>query len=197
MPGKLLGAVALSLILQPFAGQMAFADDDCTIRVVPAPGFTESYVMPESNVYKVITAPVVVEPTTTTRFVTPFEEPMYTRQETIIEKQTTMPATIGTEASNINTEVSDVGRKPMFHIRLNNIKQQVDKGVSNGWLSSLQASEFQSRADALLKDADAHLVSVADTGLGDSIERQVNQLNIDVTSSMQLKQQIGSDSQMQ
>ncbi len=191
MPWKILGAVALSVVLQPFAGQMAYADDDCIYKIVPAPALTESYVIPESEVTtKVITAPVVVEPSTTTTLIAPVEPPSYIKKETIIEKQTAMPSTI-------NTEVSDVGRKPMFHIRLNNIKQQVDKAVSNGWLSSLQASEFQSRADALLKDADAHLVSVADTGLGDSIERQVNQLNIDVTSSMQLKQQVGSDSQMQ
>ncbi|MBX9691242.1 MAG: hypothetical protein K2Z81_02590 [Cyanobacteria bacterium] len=206
--GKVLGVLALSLVLQPLAGQAAFADDDITIKVMPGSAIANPVILPEYEVQteKVITAPVIVEPKTTTTIIEPttilekrtVTEPSVVREETIIEKTTSSPVTVeSTAPATVSTEVSESARKPLFHARLNNIKEQVDRGVANGWLSSGQASDFRARADALLNEADTHLASMADKTLGDSLERQVNQLNIDVSSSMQPRPAIGSGSQMQ
>jgi hypothetical protein len=124
--------------------------------------------------------PTVVDPTL---------EPMV-EEQTVSVQTTTTP---GTET----TFLSASERKPMFNIRINNLKQQVDKGVANGWLTSAQAAEFQARADALMSQADAQLVADADPSVSDPIERGVNQLNIDVSGAMKFHPMIGSGSQFQ
>lgn len=116
-----------------------------------------------------------------------------TVEQQTVSVETTTTTTPGTET----TFLSASARKPMFNIRINNLKQQIDKGVANGWLTSAQAAEFSARADALMSQADAQLVADADQSVSDPIERSVNQLNIDVTGAMQFHPMIGSGSQFQ
>lgn len=217
-----LGALALSIVLSPVIGQVAEAEDDFTFKVVPVdtimgptvPTGDVEFVTP-----RVIMAPVVVEPTfaepvTTTRIdlrptvmepvtvVTPqvierhaiIPTVIVPTPEPVVEEQTvTVTTTPSTETIFLNA----AARKPLFNIRIKNLKQQVDKGIANGWLTPAQAAEFQARADALMRQADEQLVAEADPSLSDPIERGVNQLNIDVSSAMQFRPMIGSGSQFQ
>jgi|AGTN01.2.fsa_nt_gi hypothetical protein len=157
-------------------------------------GTTTIDLMPTTTVVEpttVITPKVIERRAIIPTVIDPTFEP--TLEEQTVSVETTTTSTPASET----TFLSAAARKPLFNVRVNNIKQQIDKGIANGWLSSAQAAEFQARADALMNQADQQLVSDANPSLSDPIERSVNQLNIDVSSAMQFHPMIGSGSQFQ
>lgn len=174
--------ITAPVVVEPFRSTTTIVEPGTTtIDLMPTTTVVEPATVETTVIEQpAIVAPTVIDPTLGS-----------TVEEKTVSVQTT--TTPGTET----TFLSASARKPLFNIRVNNIKQQIEKGVASGWLSSSQAAEFSARADALMSQADAQLVADADQSVSDPIERSVNQLNIDVTSAMQFHPMIGSGSQFQ
>ena len=83
---------------------------------------------------------------------------------------------------------------PDFKLRLMRMSEQVDLGLSNGWLTASRADSLKERARNLL--ADTSLLNDQDfaNGKADRIEREANMLNIDIADSMKNAPSISSTS---
>lgn len=115
-----------------------------------------------------------------------------TTQETVntpggtktVQTQTIAPASVPSAAA-VQTETTvNVERRLATQNRLTLLKEQIDLGVSKGWLSSSQADGFRSKADELASMSQRSKDQPDDRSLADDVEHQMNALNIAVTSAM-------------
>jgi len=130
---------------------------------------------------------------------------------TIVEERVVVPAepetimkrsvTIGTRKPAVTTESTEVslqtGPAPVFHKRIQNMKEQVDLGVTRGLMTSSAADSFKARLDGLRADADSVVAAGTPKDLSDQLERRLNGINIEISDSMSPSTQIGSGTQLQ
>jgi hypothetical protein len=124
-----------------------------------------------------VTRSVVTYPTTTTTTVTnPIGSP--------IESTVTRTVKETVTSQSPGSDVIELGRAPNFRNRLALLKEQVLNGLSKGWVTSSQAEILLSQ-EQKLADIDSNMrissYTLADV---DSLERQINVLNVAVSDDL-------------
>jgi hypothetical protein len=80
-----------------------------------------------------------------------------------------------TTTKTVETLNSGLG-EPKFDTRIQRLRDQVNKAISNGWISTSDAVVFSNR----LND----LSAVQNTASSEVLEKQLNQINIDLSGKM-------------
>ncbi|PWT99972.1 MAG: hypothetical protein C5B53_04735 [Candidatus Melainabacteria bacterium] len=88
-----------------------------------------------------------------------------------------------------NSSVTTITEGPFLGIenfgqRLSLMKDQLDLGISRGWIGSADAAAFDSRYANLKSQIDLARSQGLTYELGNSLERQLNQFNIDLSQRM-------------
>jgi hypothetical protein len=81
---------------------------------------------------------------------------------------------------------------PDFSHRLVLMNEQINLGLSNGWLTSFRADQLKIRVHSLIHDVNNLTASDFANGSSDRIEREANRLNIEISDSMKNAPSIGS-----
>lgn len=81
---------------------------------------------------------------------------------------------------------------PEYERRLTLMKEQIDLGLSKGWLSAAQADGFKTRLVDLTGMKDNLKSQAFDSILSDSIEKQLTALNIEISDALKNANMIGS-----
>lgn len=81
---------------------------------------------------------------------------------------------------------------PDYERRLTLMKEQLDLGLTKGWLSAAQADSFKSRLVDLTGMKDRLKSQSFDSVLSDSIEKQLTALNIEISDALKTADKIGS-----
>jgi hypothetical protein len=203
------GATALSAVLAACLGSVALAD---TIYV-QAPRAVESQLVVPSQVVIPRQTTTVVEKQILLPQPAPtvVEERSVISTPTLVEQQVVVPSepdmvmkrslTFGTRKPAVTTQSSEVtlqsGPAPVFHRRIQNMKEQVELGLSKGYLSASSANAFTSRLGDLTSEADSVLAEGTPKDLSDRLEKRLTGINIEISNAMSSENQIGSGSQMQ
>ena len=78
------------------------------------------------------------------------------------------------------TEYPGLGR-PSYMKRVTMLREQLNDGLAKGWITTTDASMFQARLDELAAKAEAADSMRASSLASDSLENQINGLNIDLS----------------
>jgi hypothetical protein len=98
--------------------------------------------------------------------------------QVVSEKMMIVPApssSTTTTTKTVETLNSGLGL-PKFDTRIQHLREQLNKAIANGWISSADAVGFSNR----LND----LGAVQNTASAEVLEKQLNQLNIDLSNKM-------------
>jgi len=114
-----------------------------------------------------------IMPGVTDVMVTPSDQVVTTERMMIVPAPSSSSTT--TISKNVETVNSGLGL-PKFDTRIQHLQEQVNKALSNGWISSTEAVGFSNR----LND----LGAVQNTASAEVLEKQLNLINIDLSSRM-------------
>lgn len=195
-------ATVLGAALATLLGTAAFADS----IYVGSPAVVEQQVVER----QVVTPAQVVVPTDTTttvvekRVVAPTVAPTVVEQRSVVSTpavvdQVIVPAqpdvlmkrsvTFGTTAPAIKTTTSAATLEscaaPVFHTRIQNMKDQVNLGLSKGLLSAENASAFGTRLEDLKSEADSVVAEGTPKNLSDKLEKKLTGINIEISNAME------------
>lgn len=189
---KVTGAIALIAALQPLMFTLPARADTVFIETPAIISEPMIEIAPQAIIRTPSTTVIKEESIVLPQTVSP---PVYVTPSSQVVKEETTTTTVKKTALPSSEVVSSevditLGPKPAFQKRLNLMKEQVNLGLSRGWLTSGQASSFHSRLDSLLVYADAVDLAVTARNMPDSIEAQANTLNIEITNAM--KSELGS-----
>jgi hypothetical protein len=110
-------------------------------------------------------------------------------QETYIEHSVSSHSPATSEFTLTRSPIENLNK------RLIDIQSWIDKGINEGWLSFMQAANFNQQVKDL-KNSESSLVlnnGVYDKPAGDAMEKAVNQLSIDVGQAMKNSSVAGSN----
>lgn len=117
--------------------------------------------------------------------------------ETIMKRS----VTIGTREKPNSVQSTQVTTQtapaPVFQKRIQNMKEQVDLGVSKGYLSRSNAESFRMRLDSLNSEADSVVAEGTPKDLSDRLEKRLTGINIEISNAMNPESRVGSDTQIQ
>ena len=208
---RISDATALGAALAIMLGTAALAD---TIYVESPAVVNEQLVVPGSVLVPATTSTTVVEKRVVTQ-----PAPTVVEERSVLVPQVSMPAvveqqilipaepttimkrtvTVGTTTPTVTTQSTDIsletGPTPVFHKRIQLMREQIDLGLSKGLMSSERGSSFKQRLDSLTSEADSVVAEGTPKDLSDRLERRLNGINIEISNSMNT--QLGSTTQTQ
>ncbi|MBX3077579.1 hypothetical protein KF728_00865 [Candidatus Obscuribacterales bacterium] len=199
---KLSQATVLGAALTTLLGTAAFADS----IYVGSPAVVEQQVVER----QVVTPAQVVIPTETSSTVvekrvivppatsTVVEEQSVVSTPAVVEQRVVAPAepdilmkrsvTFGTTKPLVKTTTSAATLEscaaPVFHTRIQNMKDQVNLGLSKGYMSASDASAFGARLEDLKSEADSVVAEGTPKYLSDRLEKRLTGINIEISNAM-------------
>ena len=114
-----------------------------------------------------------IMPGVTDVIVTPPDQVVTSEKMMIVPAPSSSTTTVSKSVETINSGLG----LPKFDTRIQHLREQLNKGIANGWISSSDAVSFSNR----LND----LGAVQNTASSEILEKQLNQLNIDLSNRMQ------------
>lgn len=208
---KLTGATVLGATFSVLLGTAALADS----IYVGSPAIIEHKVVAPSTTIVEKHSVVLPQPSSTVveqrSVVYPATPVVIPSTPVVVEKQVVVPAqpetimkrtiTVGTRKPALGSKTTEIslqsGPYQTFKKRVENMKDQVNLGVSKGLMSSAAADSFSMRLNSLASEA--HSVALAGTpkSLSDSLEQKLTGINIEISDAMNPEKRIGSGSQTQ
>jgi len=101
--------------------------------------------------------------------------------------------TVGTRKPAVSSSTTDIslqtGPAAAFWKRIENMKDQVNLGVSKGMMSSANASSFTSRLDSLSSESKTVFAAGTPKSMSDALEQKLTGINIEISDSMNPEKQ--------
>lgn len=192
---KLSQATVLGAALTTLLGTAAFADS----IYVGSPAVVEQQVVER----QVVTPAQVVIPTETSSTVVEKRVIVPPATSTVVapavvEQRVVAPAepdvlmkrsvTFGTTKPLVKTTTSAATLEscaaPVFHTRIQNMKDQINLGLSKGYMSASDASAFAARLEDLKSEADSVVAEGTPKYLSDKLEKRLTGINIEISNAM-------------
>lgn len=90
------------------------------------------------------------------------------------------------------TTIIDKNKTPEFFKRITLMKEQVDLGLTKGWISTAQGDSFKSKLINLSSMEDDLRAHGFRQPLSDSLEQQITSLNIEITDALKNTTSVGT-----
>ncbi len=110
-----------------------------------------------------------------------------TTTTTTPQSRTTVIMPIGPTASHTSSSVTEeypVVGNPTYMKRVTMLREQLGNAVTKGWIGGDEASGFRTRLDELAATATSIDAAHESSPAADSLESQINALNIDLSSRL-------------
>jgi hypothetical protein len=151
-------------------------------------------VIPTETSSTVVEKRVVVPPAASTVI----EERSVVSTPAVVERRVVAPAepdilmkrsvTFGTTKPLVKTTTGATTLEscaaPLFHTRIQNMKDQVNLGLSRGYMSATDASSFGARLEDLKSEADSVVAEGTPKYLSDKLEKRLTGINIEISNAM-------------